>query len=99
MNCPQCQTPTEAKQALLFTGQVAILMECDYWHQTVEYVPVSRFNPGLNAAGYDELVKDADIAFKTFLSIAKGELSDLDTPEFRQWKRYNDIADEYYEAW
>jgi len=24
-------------------GSIAILLECDYWHQSVEIVPVSRF--------------------------------------------------------
>jgi len=41
--CPQCQQPLTARDAMPFMGQVAILLECDYWHQTVEIVPVSRF--------------------------------------------------------
>jgi hypothetical protein len=84
-----------ARDAIPFMGQVAILLECDYWHQSVEIVPVSRFNPGLDWHRYDELVQDADIAFKEFLTIAKGDVSDLLTPEFLQFKRIFDISNEY----
>lgn len=41
--CPQCQQPLTCRNATLFMGQVAILLECDNGHQTVEIVESSRF--------------------------------------------------------
>lgn len=42
-SCTKCATQFTARDAIPFMGQVAILLECDYWHQAVEIVPVSRF--------------------------------------------------------
>lgn len=41
-NCPLCQHPQTAVYAILISGQVVILMECEYWHQSLNVQPVSR---------------------------------------------------------
>jgi len=100
--CPLCQHLLTARDAIPFMGQVAILLECDYWHQTVEIVPVSRFNPGFNWRGYDELVQDTEIAWQAFLALVTPEsdlMAILESNEMIQFKRVRDISNEYYEAW
>lgn len=51
------------------------------------------------AKGYNNLVVIAEAKWQAFLEKAIGQLSDLQLPEFVEFKQANDKANDYYKNW
>lgn len=65
--CPQCQHPIVAHDAMLVMGQVAIWLQCDNGHDTVDIFAADRFT--------DNPLKSAELDY-LFCQINEYELAD-----------------------